>query len=63
MAPNGGGIHHQQRLVGEGAYEGLFALQACDFSATTARSECEGAVFRGDIPETPAEAPDRPHAG
>jgi len=60
MAPGNGGIHYQDRLVGEGAYDGLFAIQRCDMLAQTAIFECEGVIFQGGFPDMPAEAPARP---
>lgn len=57
LAPRSGGIHYQQRLVGEAGYDGLFAVQRCDMDARTALFDCEGAVFEGGFPDAPAEAP------
>lgn len=63
LAPGNGGVHYQHEMVGEGGYDGLFAVQRCDMPAQTATMECEGAVYQGGFPDTPAEAPDTPPGG
>ena len=58
MDPESSSIHYQSLLTGEGAYEGLFAIQRCDAPAYGYAFECEGAVHEGGLPPTPDSPPE-----
>ena len=58
MDPKTSGIHYQYQKVGEGVYEGLYAIQRCDMPRYGDTFECEGAIFSGGLPPTPEDPPD-----
>lgn len=58
MDPGSTGIHYQSSFVGEGDYEGLFAIQRCDAPAYGAPFECVGSIFEGEFPPMPEAAPE-----
>ena len=51
-------VHYRSQLVGEGSYEGLFAIMSCDQESFSGGWNCEGVIFEGGLPELPEVAPD-----
>lgn len=51
-------MHHQEYAVGEGAYEGLYAMTTFRYDESGAMIDVEGAIFEGGLPATPEAAPD-----
>lgn len=56
--PETGGIIGHEYAVGEGAYDGLYALTTLQQKPGSAVVDFKGLIFDGGLPETPEAAPD-----
>ena len=55
--PETGGIIGHEYAVGEGDYEGLYALTTLLQKPGSSLVDLKGIIFEGGLPETPADAP------
>ncbi len=58
MDPESTAIHYQYQMVGEGTFEGLYAIQRCDAPKYGVTFQCEGVIFSGGLPPMPDAAPE-----